>query len=118
MLLVIVMVLNSFNKDFVELKFSKEIYNKEVLIEACYILLDDYYFYLDLDENNFIVSIFEKEKNFDKQEVIGIFLDELIETSAHKNQLKNTQKLREILLEKALIPFSDTSDIDNQLEDK
>ena len=111
------MVIENFQKEYVELKFSTKIYTKEILFEACYILLDDYYFYLDLKDDDFIVTIFQKDKNFDKEKAISLFLDELIETCAHNEQLKNTQKLREVLLEKALLPFSQTCDIDEKLKE-
>lgn len=109
-------MIENFKEEKIELKFSKEIYSKEILLEVCYILLDDYFFHLDLIDENFIVNIFPKGDDFNKEEILGIFLDELIETSAHKQQAKDTLKLREILLEKALLPFTQTSEIDEELE--
>lgn len=109
------MVLNELDKQFIEVKLNTSLYTKEVIFETCYILLDDYYFFVDLQEDEYVVKIFEKQNDFDKEIATKTFLDELIETTAQKQKIKETQKIREVLLEKALLPFTQTSDIDEKL---
>jgi His-Xaa-Ser system protein HxsD len=96
--------LNS-NKNYARIKISKEIYDKEVIIHATYVLLDKYYFLVDVDnkENNFIIHMWAKKENsLSKKDVLSFF-DELIETNSYLKQLENTKDLREILLERALL---------------
>jgi len=87
------------------IKLKKEIYSKEVLIQTTYVLIEDYYFFIDLDENeNFIIEIRNKDLNkeiFEKD--IMIFFDELIESSSYIEQLKRSSKIRETILERALL---------------
>jgi len=84
-------------------KVKKEIYSKEVIMQTTYVLLEKYYFFVDLDENNFIIEIRPKENNTIQEKDILILFDELIESSSYIDQLKRTSKTREIILEKALM---------------
>ncbi len=87
-------------------KINREIYPKEVIMQTTYVLLEKYYFFVDLDKKNFIIEIRPKENSKIKEEDILIFLDELIESSSYIDQLKRTGKIREIILEKALLSQS------------
>lgn len=87
------------------LKINKNIYPKEVVIQTTYVLLDKYYFLIDEDKSNWL--LFVKLKDLESEEnlediALKIF-DELIESSSYLNQLQKTSKIRQVLLEKALI---------------
>lgn len=87
------------------IKINKNIYPKEVLIQASYVKLDEFYFLLDENENYFIVNLKYKErkKTNDLEKAVYEFFDELIESQSYLDQLQRTSKIREIILEKALI---------------
>ena len=85
------------------IKVNKKIYNKDVIMQTTYVLIEKYYFFVDLDEKNFIIEIRPKEEKTIEEKDVLIFLDELIESSSYIDQLKRTSKTREIILEKALL---------------
>jgi His-Xaa-Ser system protein HxsD len=87
------------------IKINKNIYPKEVLIQATYVKLDKFYFLIDEDENYYIVSMKYKEKNEKNnlEKAVFEFFDELIESQSYLDQLKRTSKIREIILERALL---------------
>jgi len=90
--------------NIVTVKINKQIYSREVIMQTTYVLLEKYYFFIDLDSNeNFEIQIRPKEKEKISKEDVLIFLDELIESSSYIDQLKRTSKTREIILEKALM---------------
>jgi His-Xaa-Ser system protein HxsD len=87
------------------IKINAQLYSKEVIFQATYVLLDDFYFFLDLNEGYFEISMKPKEKTLNKEEFekeILNFYDELIEAAAYLEQLKKTSGIREALLEGAL----------------
>ena len=87
------------------IKINSELYEKDVLLQATYTLLEEFYFLLDLKDNYFIVSMKSKEKKLSVEEFekeILRFYDELIEAAAYIEQLKKTSGIREALLESAL----------------
>lgn len=91
--------------DIAIIKINKEIYPKEVLIQAAYIKLEKYYILIDTDENYFIVSLKYKEKNQTNnlESSVYEFFDELIESQSYIDQIERTSKIREIILERALL---------------
>lgn len=92
------------NKNDVILKINKNIYPKEVLIQTGYILLDDFYFLIDEDDKYFIVFIKPKDKDKNPlKDVVNKFLEELLESASYIDQMKRTSKIRETILQKALM---------------
>lgn len=87
------------------MKINKEIYSKEVVIQAAYVLLDEFYFFIDLDEKYFIVSMEFKEKTeeISLKDAVYRFFDELIESQSYLDQIKRVSKTRELMLERALL---------------
>jgi len=87
------------------IKINKEIYPKEVLIQASYIQLEKYYILIDQDKDYFIVSLKFKEENEnnDLEKAVFEFFDELIEAQSYLDQIKRTSKIREVILEQALL---------------
>lgn len=107
------------------IRINKNIYPKEVLIQASYVKLEDFYLLLDEDENYFIVSMKFKDEGIGKNNLelaVYEFFDELIESQSYLDQLKRTSKIREIILEKALLGQTlddDTiADLSKDLESK
>lgn len=90
------------------IKINKEIYSKQVVVQTTYVLLDKFYFLIDCDDKNWIVSLkFKDEENENINEklteaVYGFF-DELIESSSYLDQMKNTSEIRQLILEKAIL---------------
>lgn len=89
------------------LKINKNIYPKEVIIQATYVKLENFYFLIDEEEGYFVISMKFKEKehntNENLQRAVYEFFDELIESQSYLDQLKRTSDLRQIILEKALL---------------
>ena len=89
------------------LKINKNIYPKEVIIQATYVKLENFYFLIDEEEGYFIISMKFKEKENNTKEnlerAVYEFFDELIESQSYLDQLKRTTDLRQIILEKALL---------------
>lgn len=88
------------------IKINKNIYPKEVIVQATYVKLDKFYFLIDEDENYFIVSMRFKEEKGDLKNAIYEFFDELIESASYLDQLKRTSEIRQTILEKALLTQS------------
>ncbi len=88
-------------EDTAFITINSDLYSKEVLFQASYVLLDDFYFFIDRDKTNFLVSMKAKEKIISEDDIL-LFFDELIEASAYLEQLKKTSGIREALLESAL----------------
>ena len=101
-----------------------EMYPKEVLFHAAYVLLDDNYFFFDKQKEYFVVTLTPKKtyKTEKLQELGNAFLDELVESRAYIEQLKRTSGVREILLQRALQTQSgeeiDFETLKKELEEK
>lgn len=105
------------------LKIHKDMYSKEVLFHTAYVLLEDFYFFFDLQDDYFVLEIRLKRESGDVvkklQESEKKILDELVESAAYLKQLEKTSSIRELLLEKALLTQnSDVSfeDLQKELE--
>lgn len=84
-------------------RISKNIYNKEVIVQATYVLLEEYYFLIDDEKDNYVVTIKAKEKDKVTEKDVFGFFDELIEASSYLDQLKRTSDVRKTILERALL---------------
>lgn len=103
------------------LKIHKDLYSKEVLFHTAYVLLEEFYFFFDVQEDYFVLEIRLKHESGDVvkqlQQSEKIILDELVESAAYLKQLEKTSSIRELLLEKALLTQnSDVSFEDLQKE--
>ena len=86
------------------IKINKEIYTKEVIIQATYVKLENFYFLIDQKQDYFIVNLQAKDGNsINLEKAVYDFFDELIESQSYIDQLKRTSKIREIILERALL---------------
>lgn len=82
-------------------KFSRELYNKEVVFKAVYALLDEAYFHLDLDNQYYMISITPKEE----QEIQILFQkleDNLIAEETRRMIAEKTKNIREMIVARAL----------------
>ncbi|MEC8339963.1 MAG: hypothetical protein VXZ40_05015 [Nanoarchaeota archaeon] len=83
------------------IKINSELYTKDILFQASYVLLDEFYFFIDKEEDYFFISMKPREGEISEENIL-VFYDELIEASAYVEQLKKTSSIREALLESAL----------------
>lgn len=92
------------NDDNIIIKINKEIYSKEIILQSTYVLLDKYYFIIDIENDYWLITIKNKKENskLTKQDALNFF-DELIESASYLDQLKRTSKIRETILEKAIL---------------
>lgn len=91
------------NDNVATIKINKEIYPKKVLIQAAYVKLEKYYILIDQDENYFIINLRFKDKAKIEENSVFEFFDELIESQSYLDQIERTAKIREIILERALL---------------
>lgn len=84
------------------IKINKNIYPKEVITQTTYVMLEEFYFLIDIDENYFIIEMKKKNGKI-QEEDIYTFFDELIESQSYLEQLKRTSEIRQIILERALL---------------
>lgn len=102
------------------IKINKNLYPKETLIQTTYVLLDEFYFFIDENEKYFLVRLEHKEnQNPSKQDLEKYskqFLDEIIESQSYIDQMSRTSKIRETILEKALLSQTIDEDLLEELE--
>ena len=100
------------SENSIKFELNAEMYPKDVLFHAAYVLIEDFYFYFDKNHNYYEIEITSKSHINDEKELEDMknkFLDELVESSAYLKQLEKTSGIREILLQRALL----THDKDN-----
>lgn len=88
--------------DMAEIKINKNLYPKTAITQTTYVLLDKYFFIIDLDENYYIINMKKKEGTI-QEEDIYFFLDELIQSQSYLDQLEKTKDIRQTILERALL---------------
>ncbi len=82
-------------------KFSRELYDKEVVFKAVYALLDEAYFHLDLDNQYYMISITPKEEQ-DIQILFQKLEDNLIAEETRRMIAEKTKNIREMIVARAL----------------
>ncbi len=89
--------------DLVILSINPKVYPLDVIYSAAYVFLDRAYILLDGDpEKEILVEL--KPKNEEDLEKLGRdFNNELVSYADYKKRSENTKKIREILLQRALI---------------
>lgn len=89
------------------IKINKNIYSKEVLLQAAYVKLENIYFLIDEEGENYIITLSFKDENKNDAKNLEIavyeFFDELIESASYLDQLKRTSNIREKILSAALL---------------
>ena len=84
------------------IKINKNIYPKEVLTQATYVKLEEYYFLIDEEDNRYIIEMQLKNEKEIGEKDVKEFFDELIESQSYIDQLKRSSKIRQTILERAL----------------
>ena len=97
------------------LKYSKEIYDKEVLIKAAYCFLNRVYVHLDAEENYYVVTIHSKQEN-DFCDYENEFENELLAQQARKMIAFRTKNIRELIAARAL--SSTIVDLEDELKEE
>ncbi len=96
-------------------KLNSEIYDKETILQAAYVLLDDLYILIDKKEGYYYLYVKSKKNDVNFEKMAYNLLNELIEAKAYIEQAKRTKEVRQTLLEKALMSNSiDSDDLINQ----
>lgn len=85
----------------INLKISKDLYPKSVLLKTCFHFLDTYYIYLDADDKNYFIEIASKDGKDIVTNVIGLFFNELIAQNTRFTILEETANIRKIALARA-----------------
>lgn len=81
-----------------ELKFDKNIYDKQALLKTAFLFTDRVYLHLDQDEKYWLVSWKEKESESLAPES---FENAMIEQSLHAQLLRSTEDIRKLILARA-----------------
>lgn len=90
-------------KDSVILSINPKLYALETVYSAAYVFLDRAYVLLDGDPKKEIIVKLKSKKKEDLEKLGLEFLNELINYSDYQKRSEQTKKIREILLQRALI---------------
>ncbi len=93
-----------------QIRISKELYSRNVLLKTCYKFTDDYYIHLTSDEREYIINISSKDN--EDIDIKGAICNELIEQANRELVFKETHSIREILFARAMassVIYSDDS---------
>ena len=83
-----------------ELRYNRELYPKIAVLKAAYSFTDDCYIHIDMDNNNYIVDI--EQKNQKSDEDIGHRFDnEMLAQSARYHISEQTKNIRELIMSRA-----------------
>ena len=96
-------LLKSNNSEYIDIE--KSIYSKSTLLKSCYKFTDRAYIYLkSIDENNKeVFRVFFEYKNKDEKNLIGDFMNELLDQELRDIVSNETKKIRETIVTKALL---------------
>jgi His-Xaa-Ser system protein HxsD len=104
------------NKDSVIVSINPKIYPLEVIYSAAYVFLDRAYILLDGEpQSKITVELKPKKKPVDREELEklgGDFNNELINYADYRKRAERTAKLRELILQRALLTNSQLEEED------
>ena len=83
------------------LRFSKKIYIKECILKSAYFFSEKYFFYIDEDNNDYIVKIEAKDDKNDEC-IDKEFINEIVSQMVRYNIMIQTKNIRELILGRAL----------------
>ena len=90
-------------KDSTVLKINPKIYPLEVIYSASYVFLDRAYILLDGNPESEILITLKPKAVEDLDKLSGEFLNELINYADYRERAEQTKKIRETILQRALI---------------
>ena len=82
-------------------KYSRAIYSKEVLLKSAYSFTDECYIHLDVEGDDFIVSLVSKQGETD-DEFYQKFENELVAQETRKIVTEKTKNIREMIVARSL----------------
>ena len=96
-------LLKSNNSEYIDLE--KSIYSKSTLLKSCYKFTDRAYIYLKLitENNKEVFRVFFEYKNKDDKNLVGEFMNELLDQELRDIVSNETKKIREAIVTKALL---------------
>lgn len=83
------------------MKYSKEIYDKDVLMKAAYVFSDRIYIHIDADDGHYLVEFNPKNHN-DLCDYYKEFENELLAQQIRKIVSNKTKNIRELIAARAL----------------
>ena len=84
------------------MNYSKEIYDKDVFLKACYAFTDIAYLHISSDEKYYFVDAIPKKDEDTSAEILKKLENELIFQQTRKIVSRNTKSLREMIVARAL----------------
>ena len=92
--------------------YNKNMYPKVALFKAAYNFTDDYYIYIDIDDNSYIVEITAKNQE-DNTDIKGKFDNEMLVQTARMHIIEQTKSIRELIMARAFAStvIDDLSDV-------
>ncbi len=95
-----------FNKgsDIFCLQVSQKIYPIDVVMDTCFVFIDRYYIFLDLDKGKIVINLKPKEgvSRGEIKDISGEFSNELLNQAIRKKINAQHSKIREYIVSKAL----------------
>lgn len=98
-------------------RFSKELYDRNVIIKSAYLFTDKYYIHIDTDQEAFIVTFISKESNI-ADEVEMRYENELIAEQTRVLINEKTRNLRELIAARALSSTIIDTHLENDTNDE
>ena len=106
----------------VVLKINPKLYSLETIYSAAYVFLDRVYVILDGDSEKEVLVKLKPKKEVNLKEIAGEFFNELINYADYQKRAEKTKKIREVLLQRAIITNDPSivkdDEIDKMLEDE
>jgi His-Xaa-Ser system protein HxsD len=104
------------------LRLNPKVYPLDVVYSAAYVFLDRAYILLDGDPKKQILVKLTSKKQGDPKVLAGEFQNELINYADYFQRAAQTRKIREVLLQRAMLtndrlPLSSIEDIDEGFDD-
>ena len=88
-----------------EIKVNPKVYNLEMLYSTAYVFLDDYFFMMDGDDNEIVLTV-KPRKGQDLEKFADIFMNELVSITNYFNQLEKNKDVINAVLQRALFSAS------------
>jgi len=105
-------------EDFVLVSVNPEVYPLEVIYSAAYVMIDKSYIIIDKNKENKIVVEIRSKKDEDLEELGNLFNEELLNYAVYKTQSEKNSKLRQVIIQRALLTNEFESEEDGGLSDE
>ena len=100
-------------------RLKKNLYDKTAIFKAAFHFTDDYYLYIDTDENDFIVSIDAKAGETNPK-IVEQFCNEAIAQETRIKVFNDTKEIREMILARSfastIIEEKDSKDVEEEVD--